>query len=606
MSTPWQDDPVASSIHIGPAKRPLPPAVAKSVLRVTVDTHLHLPDMFEIVVTDRDASAQALKVLAIGTEVAIGGAAPGHPNDPRLLMSGEVTSIEAEYHSTASIVFRGYAEDHRLQRTKRTRTFLDMTDSDIARKIATEAGLMIGVIEPTTVTHQHTGQVNQTDWDFLVRRAAAIGYQVGVTCGRFEFRAAAGPSEPVVLALGANLLSFSARVTAGNLAPFTEVRIWDPLAARVVSEQRSPSTSTARLPDDVPVVARRFSGIAPAAPAAPGGIHGPAPSEQATVVSELPLGWGAAIGAAARQAADGLSERMSDTFAEASGEAVGDPWLGAGRMVEVRGVAATFAGTWLLTRTRHRFEFGSYRTSFEVSGRQDRSLLGLTNGVADTGERVPGVVCGIVSNINDPLRKGRVKVTLPWLSPQYESDWACPVQAGAGQASGTVFLPEVGDEVLVGFEFGDIRRPYVLGGIVNDHSQATLGGEPVRVEGATASVVRRGIVAPSGSRLLFHDEAPAVSLIELGTGAADLTLQVDQQAGTVLLRCDPQPAAGGGPAVGKLTIECGPAGTIDLVAGQGGTITVDGGAQLNLTAQAAISIESAGVVEIKGNPIKLN
>ncbi|MCR6487826.1 phage baseplate assembly protein V [Amycolatopsis sp. OK19-0408] len=621
----WQaDNLVQPSIHIGPAKRPLPADVARSVLRVTVDTHLHLPDMFEITVTDRAASAHAVRVLAIGTEVAIGGAAPGRPEDPRLLMSGEVTAIEAEYAATASIVFRGYAEDHRLQRAKRTRTFLDATDADIARKIATEAGLPLGVIEPTRVTHRHVGQVNQTDWDFLVGRAAAIGYHVGVTAGRFEFRPAAERSKPVTLELGENLVSFSARITAGNLAPRTEVRVWDPLAARVVSEHAAPAETTARLADDPAAVASRFAGVQPHAPQGaasaettpagpasrlagtkPSATFGPAPAEPATVVSDRPLAWGAAIGAAAKQAAAGLSERMSDTFAEAVGEAIGDPWLTAGRMALVRGVAGPFAGTWLLTRARHEFGSGTYRTTFEVSGRHDRSLLGLAAGGHDGVERIPGVVCGIVSDLNDPLRKGRVKVVLPWLSPGYESDWACPVQVGAGAASGTVFLPEVGDEVLVGFEFGDPRRPYVLGGIVNDHSRADLGGEAVRTEGATASVVRRGIVAPSGSRLLFHDGPPAVSQVELGTGTGDLTLKIDQRAGTVLLRCDPRPP-GSDAAAGRLTIECGPAGTIDLRAGPGGTVTVDGGARLNLKAQAAIAIESAGVVEIKGNPIKLN
>ncbi len=60
-----------------------------------------------------------------------------------------------------------------------------------------------------------------------------------------------------------------------------------------------------------------------------------------------------------------------------------------------------------------------------------------------------------------------MKLTFPWLSDSYVSDWARTVQPGAGKDRGAMVLPEVGDEVLVLFEQGDIRRPYVLGGLYN-------------------------------------------------------------------------------------------------------------------------------------------
>ena len=76
------------------------------------------------------------------------------------------------------------------------------------------------------------------------------------------------------------------------------------------------------------------------------------------------------------------------------------------------------------------------------------------------------MVIAQVSDVNDPQNHGRVKLTFPWLSDNYVSDWARTVQPGAGKDRGAMVVPEVGDEVLAAFEQGDIRRPYVLGGLL--------------------------------------------------------------------------------------------------------------------------------------------
>ena len=67
----------------------------------------------------------------------------------------------------------------------------------------------------------------------------------------------------------------------------------------------------------------------------------------------------------------------------------------------------------------------------------------------------------------DPDSLGRVKVTFPWLDDSLESDWARIVYPGAGRSAVSCSPPEVDDEVLVCFEHGDFRRPYVLGGLFN-------------------------------------------------------------------------------------------------------------------------------------------
>lgn len=81
--------------------------------------------------------------------------------------------------------------------------------------------------------------------------------------------------------------------------------------------------------------------------------------------------------------------------------------------------------------------------------------------------RVYGVVVGVVTNIDDPDTLARVKVSYPWLGDDAESPWARVMTPMAGKDRGLVCRPEVGDEVLVMFEHGDMRFPYVIGGVWN-------------------------------------------------------------------------------------------------------------------------------------------
>jgi uncharacterized protein involved in type VI secretion and phage assembly len=81
-----------------------------------------------------------------------------------------------------------------------------------------------------------------------------------------------------------------------------------------------------------------------------------------------------------------------------------------------------------------------------------------------------GVFPALVTDVTDPDGQGRVKITLPW-SPdanggRYEA-WARLATMMGGNNRGSWFVPDVSDEVLVAFESGNPRRPYVLGGLWN-------------------------------------------------------------------------------------------------------------------------------------------
>ncbi|MEW1615887.1 MULTISPECIES: VgrG-related protein [unclassified Streptomyces] len=610
-----------ASIRVGVTTAdPLPDDLQHRVLRALVDSRRNAPTMIEVSFRDDEADVLERAGITFGSRIEVWSQASGTA-EPALVGAGDVTAIEGDYADLSVVtVVRAYDATHRLQRGSRVRTFVNMTDSDIALRIAREAGLPLDRkrdrIEKTRTSHAHLGQMNQTDWEFLSWRCRETGFEFGVGAdGFFHFRSAAGTQgPPLPLQLQHNLRTFRPRVTAAALTPEVEMRVWDPLEARVVSTQARTATSTVDLPGaGADSVLRAVRGKTPRqpAPASTDPSLGPPPSTDGRVVTDTAPATGAAIGAASREALQGPAGRLAGSLAEAQGLAWGDPRLQAGTAVRVTGPPAPFAGTWAVNAAQHVFDLseGGYRTHLQLGNPEDRTFLGLAAGpaAAHTAPKVQGMVCGVVTDVNDPVRKGRVKVVLPWLAPDHETDWAPVVQAAGGRRGGAMLLPEIGDQVLLGFELGDPRRPYVVGGVLSNASAYEPGGPAVEAVGHAADVVRRGIVSPSGTMLAFHDKMPSepgrpptVSSVVLGTGDGGLGLAVDQVAGTVTLTSRPRSAKG------QVHIVCGDGGTVAVTAGAGGHVSIDGGSTLSMRAQKSISIESTGTVAIKGSKIELN
>jgi uncharacterized protein involved in type VI secretion and phage assembly len=600
-----------------------------------VDAHLHLPDMFEL--TFEDEANQLLGGVRIGSTVEVHGGAPSSTTASKLIV-GEVTSIEGDYEGhVMHTVIRGYDKSHRFQRITRTRTFVDMTDADIAKQLARDAQFSPKDIkvEDSRTTHSHMSQIAQTDWDFLRQRAFEIGYETGVANGVFYFRPASkagggapggglGVSAPSIPGLSSadtptltfrkNLLSFRPRLSSAGQVTDVEVRVWDPENAKVVVGSAPVKTVSATLKDDPAALAQKFPASAlptitlPKIPGMPD--FGIAPSASARLIVDRPLHRGSSAQTAADEAAVGFAEQLGSTFAEAEGVAVGDGAIQPGSAVTIDGVPEEFKGTWVVTSARHTFapDDGGFRTRFEVSGRHDRSLLGLTSlGESSGGGRtITGLVPAIVTNNNDPDAKGRVRVAFPWLAPNYESDWARVAQYGMGKSWGALFLPEVTDEVLVGFEFGDVRRPYVLAGMVNGKTEHDLLPGAIKATGPVSQVATRGFVSRLGNRLVFADEdqGPIVttSSITLGDKDGEVQIVIDKKNGEIKISCGPSTTAARisieqhGPG-GRISVKAD--GNISLEASPAGSVSIKGGAGISIDA-------SPGMVEIKGSVIKLN
>ena len=118
-----------------------------------------------------------------------------------------------------------------------------------------------------------------------------------------------------------------------------------------------------------------------------------------------------------------------------------------------------------------------------------------------------GIVIGVVSTLEDEANLGRIRVSYPHLGG-VESDWARLSSPMAGGKRGLFFRPEVGDEVLVAFEHGDPRRPYILGSLWSQEDK------PPPDDGDQKANNWRFICSRSGHIILL-DDTPGKEKIEL-------------------------------------------------------------------------------------------
>lgn len=132
---------------------------------------------------------------------------------------------------------------------------------------------------------------------------------------------------------------------------------------------------------------------------------------------------------------------------------------------------------------------------------------------------IPGLAIGQVVDVNDPLNQGRVKLRFPWLDPELVSEWVPVAALLAGDDRGIYFMPELDDELIVGFIHGDFNHPVVLGSMWNGQAAAP-----------STDPRQRMIRSKNGHTIRFVDSTPTAS--DLGA------LIVEDAHGNFVMMCN--------------------------------------------------------------------
>jgi uncharacterized protein involved in type VI secretion and phage assembly len=184
-------------------------------------------------------------------------------------------------------------------------------------------------------------------------------------------------------------------------------------------------------------------------------------------------------------------------------------------------------------------------------------------------EAVNALVAAVVKDLSDPEGLGRVRVTYPHLGDE-TSEYARLVSPMAGAERGMFFRPQPGDEVLVGFEFGDPRRPYIIGSVWSSADKPPPGANDKPDENNL-----RFFRSRSGQIIRF-DDTPSNERIEIIDKDGARRVVVDSANNKIEVSCDQ--------------------GDVDISA-PSGTVTISA---MN------ISIKATGSVTIKGATVGIN
>lgn len=199
----------------------------------------------------------------------------------------------------------------------------------------------------------------------------------------------------------------------------------------------------------------------------------------------------------------------------------------------------------------------------------------------------PGVMMALVTDNADPKGLGRVKLTYPWMGTKEDTYWARIAAPMAGPDRGEFFLPEEGDEVLVAFENGDLEHPYVLGGLWNGQR------EPPE-DNADGNNDIRTIRSRSGHSLTF-DDAENGGSVTIETASGQVIEMVDESGSEKISIADKN---------GQNTLTFDPnSGEVSL--SSMGTVTIEA-TNLKLEGTGGVSIESSGMLTLKGSLVKIN
>jgi uncharacterized protein len=344
-------DTLAPEFTVSVNGQPLPNAAAADLIGVLVLDDVDAPGMFTITITAWDTTQMKPKwiddaLFRPGNPVEI---AFGYGDRATPLFSGEITGLEPAFAQSRppTLVVRGHDRRHRLLRARRTKSFTQCKDSDIASQIASGAGLRPQV-QDSGVMLPHVLQHNQTDLEFLAARAHRIGFEVSVRDQDLIFRPRAfDGAETLTLHPEVELLEFHPRLSTMGQVPQLEVRGWDPAQKKEIVGRASAGDEGRLMSgsDTGPSETRRAFD-----PGVSARVMAPVQSQDE----------------ADAMARRGMAEMALD-YIRADAVCIGEPRLRAGTVVKIDGIGERFGGTYYLTCVEHSFSpRRGFRTSFSA------------------------------------------------------------------------------------------------------------------------------------------------------------------------------------------------------------------------------------------------
>lgn len=528
---------------------------------------------------------------------------------------GAEIEIQAGYGSEYSTVFKGVVVRHSVRVVgenlsrlviecrdksvamtvgRKNANFVDQKDSDIMASLVGNYSGLSSDISATTYQYAELVQYYCTDWDFLLTRAEANGMLVSVDDATVTVAAPKTSSAALfTVTYGTDLIEFNADLDAVSQLTSVTATSWDP------SSQAS-ADSSAKSPDDLSL-GGDVTGSTLSAVVSPDSfvLQTQAPAET-TVLDQWAGAW---------QTRAGLA-RIRGSM-KIQGRADARP----GKIVKLSGVGNRFNGNQYISAVNHRIADGNWITEIDF-GLSDQAFAENRDLVAPPASGlVPGIEglqIGVVLKLDeDPANENRIQVKVPVMKADTEGVWARLASFYCSSSAGDFFVPEIGDEVILGYLNNDPASPVILGSVYSSSRQPPY---TLTAENNTKAIVTRSqlkvefdddkkvitIVTPANNKVVLDDDGQSILLQDQNNNK----LEMNSSGITITSASDLTLSASGNVSISA---------TGNLSESASGDVSVDGAnvsqsASVGFTASGSASAElsASGTTTVKGATVMIN
>lgn len=479
---------------------------------------------------------------------------------------GNEIEIKAGYGSTDETIFKGVIIRHGLKIganntalleidcrdpsvamtvARKNANYVDVKDSDI---IATLIGNYSGLsqdIEATTTQYKELVQYYCSDWDFMLSRAEVNGLLVCVDDGKLTVKPPQTEAAELKVTYGEDLIEFQADLDARMQLSKVKGVAWDVSTQAAVEAEADPQTINQQGDLDSAALAAALN------------ISDYRLQTATPLDADALKGW-----AEAQQLKSGLSRICGHMKFQGSAKAK------VGSQIEVEGVGSRFSGNVYVSAVYHYIENGDWvsETEFGLPADWFAETRDLTApSAAGLLPGVDGLQVGVVKKLDeDPEDQCRIQVSVPVLQAESEGVWARLIQPYASSGFGMQFIPEIGDEVVLGYFNNDPSNPVILGSLYSSGRKPPYD--------ITADNFIKAAVTREALKLEFDDENKVITLLTPGAN----TVVISDKDKSILL----QDQNGN-------KVELGSSG-----------ITLDSPKDISITAKGGITLDAVGAVSI--------
>lgn len=465
-------------------------------------------------------------------------------------------------------------------------------DSDIITQLIGETSLSADVTA-TSTSHDELVQYNCTNWDFIMLRAQANAYLVNIKDEKISVGKADTSSSAVLsVEYGADLYDFSADIDAQ--AQISEVSgvAWDVDKQEILK-------ATGKL--------NNLSGQGNLTQKKLADVLG---VSDFTLQSDTPMESSALKDwASAQLLYSGMARVRGAMTIQGNAKAE------VGSIIELKGVGKRFSGKVYTSAVVHKIANGNWLTEVEFGLSEQMFAHTYKVGAPPASGLVApaeGLHIGVVKKIDEDPKSGfRVQLSMPVLQAETDEIWARMASFYASSGVGAYFMPEVGDEVVVGYFNNDPSNPVILGSLYSSKNSAPYT--------ADAENTKKAIVSKQKLLIEFDDDKKVLTLttpeknkIVLDDDAGSITVQdkndnkMTMDSSGIVLKSAKDITLS---ADGKVTLKSG--SSLELKAStdfkaEGMNTTISANQALKASGQASAEISATGQTTVKGAMVMIN